>query len=258
MIITNPEYRTILAADIAGSAGRGDKALLRIREVLFTALHEAMERSEIDWAACQQQDTGDGVMLIMPPGVRKPRLIHPLGYELAAHLRAHNRTAAPLMQVQVRLVLHAGDIHIDPQGTAIGHPLEVVARLLDAPPAREELGHDGVAVPLVVITSQHFYDEIVPHGYPGIERESFRKVAVTVKEYAADAWLWLPPASGARPAANLGVSSRDARRATSAVTEAARDQPVVSVGRDLSGAVVIGNGSSAQVRRTAQRHPGTC
>ncbi|MBV9450781.1 MAG: hypothetical protein JO345_33315 [Streptosporangiaceae bacterium] len=116
-MVSTLEYRAVLAIDIVRSAGRGDSALLCIREVLFTALRKAMERSEIDWAACLHHDTGDGIRLIMPSEVRKDQLIHPLGYELAARLRAHNLKAAPPIQVQARLALHAGDIHLGPEGT---------------------------------------------------------------------------------------------------------------------------------------------
>jgi hypothetical protein len=253
-MVTIPEYRTILAADLAGSAGRGDSALLCIREVLFTALREALERSEVDWAACICNDTGDGAQLIMPSKIRKAQLIHPLGYELAARLRAHNMRAAPPTQVQVRLALHAGDIHLDPEGTAVGPPLEVVARLLDAPPTREALARDGVTVPLAIIISQHFYDETVPHGYPGIERESFRRVAVAVKKYTADAWLWMPPTPETR-AADSSLPSREARPAASALTPPGPGQITVGAGRDLSGTVIVGNNNTAHRWQALRRQP---
>lgn len=251
IMVPTREYRTILAADIVGSAGRGDRALLCIREALFTALREAMERSEIDWTACTRHDTGDGVRLILPSKVQKAQLIHPLGYELAARLRAHNLGATPPTQVRVRLALHAGDIHLDREGTAIGSPFEVVARLLDAPPAREALAHKSTAVPLVIIVSRHFY-ETMPHGYPGIERESFRRVAVAVKEYEADAWLWLPPTPELWPAPP-GLPSREERPVESAVSASRPGQPAISVGRDLFGPLVIGDGNSVQGWHSARR-----
>jgi len=130
----------------------------------------------------------------------------------------------------------------------------VVARLLDAPSAREVLVRGGTAVPLTVIVSQHFYDGTVPHGYPGIERESFRRIAVTVKEFAADAWLWLPPTPELRLASeDLGQPSREERSVASAMAPRP-GQPMISVGRNLSGAVVLGNGNSVQVRQAARQH----
>ena len=243
---SHPEYRSVLAADIAGSAGRGDRALRDIRAVLFTALRAAMERSEIDWTACSRHDMGDGIRLIMPPGTPKTRLLHPLGYELAVRLRAHNNGAAPLAQVRIRLALHAGDVHVGSDGTTVGHPLEVVARLLDAPPARQALAADP-ALPLAVIVSPHFYDETVPQGYPGIDRESFRRVAVTVKEFAGEAWLWLPLAPG--------PASPQPEPRPSGLPAPPAPQPGISAGRDLTGVAVIGNGNVIRAGQETGRQP---
>lgn len=187
---TNREYRAILAVDIERSAGRGDEALRKIRDVLRIALRESVERSEIDWDACGQRDSGDGIWLVLPAGVRKIQLLHPLAYELAARLHAHNRMARPLAEVRVRLALHAGDISLGPAGEPYGRPFEVTARMLDAPSVKSALAESPAS--LAVVISQHFYDDTVPHGYPGIEPESFRRVSITVKEYEEDAWLYLP------------------------------------------------------------------
>lgn len=195
----NREYRAILALDIERSAGRGDEALRKIRDVLRTALRESAERSQIDWNACLIRDSGDGIWLIPPAGVRKTQLLHPLVHELAARLHAHNRMAGPVARVRVRLALHAGDICFSPRGEPFGRPLEVTARMLDAPPVKTALA--ASPAPLAVVVSQHFYEETVPHGYPGIEPESFRRISFTVKEYTADAWLCLPHAGISEPAA---------------------------------------------------------
>lgn len=185
------EYRAILAADIERSSGRGDTALSEIRQTLHTALRESVERSDIDFEACRVHDSGDGLWLIMPPGTTKARLLHPLAYEFAARLHARNQRAGSRTQVRVRLALHAGEIRFGDEGEPFGRPLEVTARMLDAPPLRSALD-SSPAASLAVMLSQHFYDETVPHGDPGIMPESFRRVSLTVKEYTADAWLYLP------------------------------------------------------------------
>jgi len=232
-----PEYRTVLAADIADSAGRGDIALIHIRNVLFAALKGALKYSEINLSNCRQQDTGDGVQLIMPDQAWKAQLLHPFAEAFAERLRTHNLTADPSTQIKVRIALHAGDIHFDSNGEAIGQPLEVAARLLDASPAREALAaNDSRSAPLSVILSQHFYDETVLRGYPGIDRDRFHRVSVSVKKYTAPAWLWMP-SEPEQPTTLEGSESES------------RGQSTLHVGGDLSGAVVIGNGSSAQVRQ---------
>jgi class 3 adenylate cyclase len=187
-----PEYRALMAVDVEHSAGRGDMALQTVRDVLFSSLRESFERSGIDWEACLRDDLGDGVRVTAPAGTHKTRLIHPLTHELAVRLRAHNRLAGPLTRIRVRIALHAGDVYIDRAGTITGQPLEVLARMLDAAPARTALANAPETVPSVVLVSQHFYDETVRHGYPGTDPETFHNVTFTVKEYTADAWLHLP------------------------------------------------------------------
>ncbi|MEU6080177.1 hypothetical protein [Streptomyces sp. NPDC047108] len=198
------EYRAMVAVDIERSGGRGDVALLRIREVLLAAFREALEESGIDWQACRFHDLGDGLRIIVPASVPKTRLIHPLIHELVVRLQAHNRTAARPTRIRVRVALHAGDVWLGQSGVVVGGPLEVLARLLDARPARDALAEAPDAVAASLLVSQHFYDEAVRHGYPGIDPDTFRRVPVEVKEYTTDAWLHLPgtpahPVGGTAP-----------------------------------------------------------
>lgn len=206
-----PEYRPLVAVDIEGSGGRGDVALLRIREVLAAAFREALGESGIDARACRIEDSGDGLRMVAPAGAPKSRLIHPFFHELAVRLGAHNRTAAASTRIRLRVALHAGDVWLAPAEVA-GGPLEVLARLLDARPAREALAAAPAAVPASLLVSQHFYDETVRHGYPGIDPESFRRVEVTEKEYAAGAWLHLPGLAPAAAQPPRGKPERPAGR----------------------------------------------
>ncbi|MFB4195396.1 hypothetical protein [Streptomyces carpaticus] len=205
-----PQYRALLAVDIAGSAGRGDVALGRIRAALSGALRASLAHSGVDWDACLRQDLGDGLRVVAPAGTPKASLVHPLIHELAVRLRAHNRLAAEPAQVRVRLALHAGDVHLGPDGTAVGRPLEVLARLLDAEPARAALAGDRRET-VAALLSQHFHEETVCQGRPGIDPASFHQVAVRHKEFTAPGWLHLPggapeaagPAPGADAAARI-------------------------------------------------------
>lgn len=231
------EYRAVLAVDIEHSAGRGNVALLRIREVLAEALRESFLQSGIDWEACLRDDLGDGFRVTAPAGVRKTRLIHPLVHELAARLRAHNRTAGPSTRIRVRAALHAGDVRVGPHGEVSGRPLEVLARLLDAGPVRTALARAPEAVCVALVVSPHFYDETVPHGYPGIDPEAFREVAVKVKEHTSAAWLHLPghpdpapepdPAPAPEPAPAPAPAPDPERAPDTATGERAPERPAM-------------------------------
>ncbi|MFI1826341.1 hypothetical protein ACH41E_07775 [Streptomyces sp. NPDC020412] len=208
-----PEYRALFAVDIERSAGRGDSAFLEIRHTLLSALRESFGRSGIDWDACLCTDLGDGIQVTAPAGLWKTKLIHPLIHELDARLHAHNRLAGPLTRIRVRIALHAGDVHLHPDGQVVGRPLEVLARLLNAAPTRVALNRAPDAVTALIV-SQHFHEETVCHGYPGIEPAAFHGVTVTEKEYVASAWLHVPgqrtsapaPEEAARPPATADTT----------------------------------------------------
>ncbi|MFJ2826831.1 hypothetical protein ACIPC1_04370 [Streptomyces sp. NPDC087263] len=192
------EYRAVLAVDIEKSSGRGNVALLRNRDALRTMLGEAFRRSGIEWDACVRDDLGDGLRVTAPALTQKASLVHPLVHELADLLREHNRAQShPQTRIRVRVALHAGEVCLTSSDGVAGSPLEILARLLDAPPARTALARAPESVPVSLLMSQHFHDETVRHGYPGIDPAAFRKVGFTLKELTADAWLhtpgWTPP-----------------------------------------------------------------
>ena len=157
-------------------------------------------------------------MRIIPPsGTPKAELIYPVLTELGIRLRAHNRTAGPATRIRVRAALHAGDICLGPAGEIAGQPLEVLARMLDAQPVRTALAEAPAAATVAVLLSQHFYDETVRHGYPGIDPDDFRQVSFTEKKYTAQAWLHVPgfPSALPKPLASAPETPPKARRAAS-------------------------------------------
>lgn len=174
------------------SALRGERAIsLQFRKVLFDALRDACAASDIDWDACHREDLGDGARIVPSAGSPKVRLIYPLIHELAVQLKAYNRLASELTRIRVRAAIHAGEVHVD-DGRMAGGPLEFLARLLDAPVARQALAAAPPSVTVALIVSEHIYDEIIRHGYRGIDPDTFWQVRFTVKRTTASAWLHLP------------------------------------------------------------------
>lgn len=191
MLGTSPTYRAMLALDIEKSAGRGDVALLRNRDVLDRVAQEALAEADVTWDDCHRTDLGDGVLLVIGQDVRKAKLVHPLASGIALRLRAHNRNAAPREVIRVRMALHAGDVHIA-NGAVAGGSLEDLSRLLDAPPLRRVLAAAPKTVTVALLVSQHMYAEVVRHGYDGIDPATFFPVRFTVKETTSEAWVHLP------------------------------------------------------------------
>lgn len=186
------EYRALLACDIAGSAGRGERRLQEIRSVLRSALFAALDIAGLDSRDFAYIDTGDGCQLVAPAALPKAGLLFPLLPELGTRIREHNRHAGPDIRVRVRAAVHAGEIRLDPEGTVSGAPFEALARLLDSAPLRYAALAGTSGTPVAAILSRHFYEETVGHGYEGLEADAFTAADVRVKEYAARAWLWYP------------------------------------------------------------------
>ncbi|WP_427920931.1 hypothetical protein [Streptomyces sp. cg40] len=186
------EYRALIACDIAGSAGRGERRLQEIRGVLRSALSDALSIAGPDPRTFLYVDTGDGCHLVAPAALPKAGLLVPLLPELNARIREHNRNTAAETRLRVRAAVHAGEIRLDPDGTVSGAPFEALARLLDSAPLRDATRAGTGGTPVAAILSHHFYEETVGHGHEGLDADAFTAADVRVKEYAARAWLWYP------------------------------------------------------------------
>jgi hypothetical protein len=92
-------------------------------------------------------------------------------------------------QLRLRVAIHYGVAYPADNGYA-GNGLVTVSRLLDSEPIRFAL-RDSTAN-LALIISDGVYQETVLNGHTSVGPDEFRKVSIRVKEYSADAWLWLP------------------------------------------------------------------
>ncbi|MGY1435806.1 hypothetical protein [Streptomyces reniochalinae] len=154
--------------------------------------------------------------------------------------------AGPSTSVRVRAALHAGDVCLGQDGQVTGRPLEVLARMLDARQARAALDAAPDTVTASLLISQHFYDETVRHGYPGIEPETFTRVALAEKEYAAHAWLHLPGYAGAPRAPGPAATTAPADGTPTAPDAASAPPPGKMVNRASGNGVVYATQNGTQ------------
>ncbi len=121
-------------------------------------------------------DRGDGVLVLVRPVDQVPKtlLINPVIPLLTSRLADHN-ARHPALELRLRAVVHAGEIHFDQRG-CFGEALDVAFRLLDAPEIKMAL-RVGSA-PLLLVTSDDMYRSIVRHGYEGIDPRSFEPLRV--------------------------------------------------------------------------------
>lgn len=174
------------------------------RTFLYTALREGFSEGQLDWDDCHRDDTGDGVRVITGADIDRTRLIHPFVQDLANRLRAHNQTAGGRTTIRVRIAMHAGDVFMS-DGRVTGTSLEFLARMIEAPPLRGALARAPESVTVALAVSEYVYENVVRHGYLGIDPASYGRSSFAVKETASSMWIHLP--GYGRPQMDTGVAT---------------------------------------------------
>jgi hypothetical protein len=185
-------HQTIVCVDVErfGASDRRDFHRLDVRAGLYKALRGAFARSGVSWDDCEDEDRGDGVLMIVAPHVPTSRLVVRFPRALAEELEEHNRAAGPEIAFRLRVAVHAGEVARDDKGV-VGEAVNFTFRLLDADAARAALR--GSPGNLVLITSNRVFEEIVRHHRDG-DPAAYRRVRVAEKETTTDAWICRPDA----------------------------------------------------------------
>ncbi len=199
-------YRAIIALDIEGSTSRPDPVKAELRTMMYelfdTALHSAgiYPRHRDRFI-----DRGDGLLALIRPSDRAPKalLLNRVIPEFSRLLSAYNTSippqARPQRQIRVRVVLHAGEVHYDPDG-CYGEALDIAFRLLDSPAVKKALR--AAPDPLILVVSGDIYSSVVRHGYDHIDGSAFHRLAtrqVAGNQYAV--WIQSPGQATHRPEA---------------------------------------------------------
>jgi len=171
---------------------------MAVREGMYRAVSEAFVSAGLPWD--DHEDRGDGIFVLIRPEVPKSLLVEPLPSELVAALNGHNRVHPDEERIRLRMSLHAGEVHIDQNGSA-GKSVNWAFRLIEAEPLKAALASSpGV---LAIIVSSWFFSEVVRHAAAGVAT-SYRPVLVTAKDGTEPGWVCLPdyplPAAEAAPA----------------------------------------------------------
>ncbi|MGH2771022.1 MAG: ATP-binding protein [Actinomycetota bacterium] len=188
-----PLHRAIFAVDIEGFGrpDRTDWTRVRLRKRLNQLIDHALGVAEIPSRQLSLRKVlGDGLLLVFDPYVSIARLLHPLIARLAAGLADHNRAVPGAERMRLRLAIHEGQLLPDAYDY-VGESLNHTFRLLDAEAVREVLRRAPRA-DLVLVVSDSIRQDIIAHGYPGVEPTGFQPVRVHAKETRTRAWVHLP------------------------------------------------------------------
>jgi hypothetical protein len=204
-----PVHRSIVALDLEGSTKRTNPVKGQLRRALYDVLDQALKAAGIGPDHLEQlTDRGDGVLILIRPHDEVPKTVL-LGWlipVLVGLLLEHNAAVAqPTLQLRMRAVVHAGEIHDDGKGF-YGEDLDVAFRLLDAPAVKRAL-REAVASPLVLVISEEIFSGIVRHGYLNEGRYE-RRVHVQVAGRRRRGRVHIPvPGGHGRPAVSRRAST---------------------------------------------------
>jgi hypothetical protein len=180
-------YRAILVVDVEGFSGghRTEDHRRLVRAGLGRMLAATLGALGHDYQAGYHNDTGDGVVVLVPPEVPESRLVRELPVALEAALREHNSTFADGAQIRLRMALHHGQVFFDEAGASAAAVIHA-CRLVDSHPIRDALKRSEA--PLALIVSDSFYREVVL-GEPAAAPDSYAEVQVSSKETDCTGWL---------------------------------------------------------------------
>jgi hypothetical protein len=184
---TTASYRLIVILDIVKSGERTDPEQTWLRENLYRITERALGAAGIEPAG--KEDRGDGILLLLPGNVSKPRLLGLFTDAIEAGLRSHaQQHRGTPRELRLRLALHAGEVARDSRGW-VGSDLNAAFRMVDLPEMRNTLRAAPKAV-LAVGVSDILHRAVIRHGYPGIDPQEYAPVRFSAKELR-DETLWV-------------------------------------------------------------------
>ena len=187
-----PVYRTIVILDLEGSTMRTNPVKGELRRVMYDLLGHSLEAVAVTGNRLEQlSDRGDGVLILIKPHDEVPKTVLltrliPLLATLIAEYNA--RAAQPALQMRLRAVVHAGEVHLDRRG-CYGEAIDVAVRLLDAPRVKGALKQ--AEAPLVLVISNEIHSGIVCQGYVD-DNKYLPLVRVQVGQRRHLGWLHVP------------------------------------------------------------------
>ncbi len=171
-----------------------------MQDRLLWTMVQACRAGGVNPARCDRQDSGDGQLLILPPGINEGSVLPNTVLGLLSALHRVNHPAGEGGRVRLRVSIGQGAVAVGATGFAAA-AVVTVSRLLDAQVLRDALkANDASDAAFIVMVD--LYDDLFAQGRGGLPARGFRRVRVSAprKGFAADAWLQVPGLPSVRPA----------------------------------------------------------
>ncbi len=181
------ETRMAFGIDVVGYSSRPAPLKIDLQRRVAALVGQVLGDVGVRLEDTDRQDTGDGMMVVLPATVELhlalPRLLHACRDRLEADNEIHRD------RLRMRLSVSVGPFALGAIGYA-GDTIIEIGRLLDSVPLRQALT-DHPAVSLAALVSERLYQDVIGEGWPGLAAAEFQQVLVEVKAFRRPAWLWL-------------------------------------------------------------------
>lgn len=184
--MSEASHRSILVVDIENSSALRDHVKPAVRMELRGLIEAALRAGDIDPAACDIEDRGDGVYLTVPGDVPKRRLV--AGFLPAVDAALANRSVgAPPMRL--RIAVAAGEVTFDRHGSS-GRDVDRTFGMADHQRVRDLLSAEPRAR-MVIVVSEALYDSTVT-AQDTLAPADFRRDRLDFKKGSARVWITVP------------------------------------------------------------------
>ncbi|MBL7259411.1 CATRA conflict system CASPASE/TPR repeat-associated protein [Paractinoplanes lichenicola] len=193
---SRPVNRIAFGVDVVSYSSRTTPQQRELQRRVAGMAERVLAGLGLDLRDTDRQSAGDGMMVVLPPGVEDeialPRLLHGWRAQVVAD-NAEN----PGDRIRMRLSVGSGRFTKAALGFS-GSTIISVGRLLDSNAIRAAV-NDHPDADLVAIVTDRIYQDVVGEGYDGLTAGEFQQIEAGAKTFRATAWLWT--GSAGRPAA---------------------------------------------------------
>jgi class 3 adenylate cyclase len=189
-MVQKPRYFSIVAFDIERLAADSRTVPDATHERVFALVEEALAASMIPADEVHAGECGDGGFLLIGAGVAKSDIGESFIRNLNTGLHRHAFLTGRPTDIRLRVALHAGDVARDARGW-VGNELNTAFRLVDAPALRAAMTAADKAH-MAVVVSWTWYDAVVWHQRGGIDRSTYRRVPLDLRDKRTTAWIHVP------------------------------------------------------------------
>lgn len=190
--------RLCMAVDLRQYSRHGytEQADAQVR--LRLVVEHALRRARVMRVRTQQQLQGDGRLVVFPARTDLVRAVPALILGLRDGLYEANRAPGAFGRMRMRAALGQGSISRADSGY-LGDCVVLVSRLVDSDGLRGALERNEDSDLALAVPSELYRDVIVQQAH-GLPASDFRRTEVVTekKDFAADAWLYVPRSAPAR------------------------------------------------------------